>query len=194
MACCKSLPPVEVWLNYFLCDSSWWWPLLIFCTPPIAAVRPGGMHTVFGGAGSLCPAGWLQRSHLGPPGCSLRPRILASGAAEHCLFWTVLPAPAKRPQRIHTAALGLSLWYRVCFLYSRSSSLALKIVIVHSESMSGIKSSSSWNYIWMWLSSTHLTTCDWILTAASHSGAIEMRTDFFLKPHFSKTALRKKTC
>lgn len=142
-----------------------------FCTPSVAAVRPGGMHTVFGGAGSLCLAGRLQGSHLNPPGCSLRPRILACGAAEHRLFWIVLPAPAERPQRIHTAALGLSLWYRACLLYSCCSSLALKIVIVHSESMSRIKSSGSWNYMWLWLSSTHLTTCDWVL-AASHSGAI----------------------
>lgn len=68
---------------------------------------------MFGGAGGFCPAGRLQRSHRNSRGGSLRPRVLAGGAAEHRLFGSVLSAATEGPQRIHTAALGLSLRYCV---------------------------------------------------------------------------------
>ncbi len=83
------------------------WSKDLYVSP--AAVWSGGVYPVSVGAGSLGFARRLARSHRHPPGRGPRPRLLAERAAEHRLLWAAVPAPAERPQRVHTAALGLLL-------------------------------------------------------------------------------------
>lgn len=83
---------------------------------------------MFGGAGSFRPAGRLQGSHLDSPGRSLRPRLLAGGAAEHRLLRGVLAAATEGPQGIHAAALGLSLRYCASRLSPHWTSLLTRVV------------------------------------------------------------------
>lgn len=61
------------------------------------------------GAGGFGFARRLSGSYLHPPGRRPRSRLLAERAAERGLLRAAVPAAAARPQRLHTAALGLLL-------------------------------------------------------------------------------------